>query len=151
IEAAIDAAGAVGIINIFGAGNDGLNNDIVPFDPASYTLPSIVAVASSGPTDRRSSFSNYGGASVDLAAPGQDILSTYPGEGYEYSSGTSMATPHVAGVAALLMAAKPEASVGEIIRVLKETARHPEGTILRPDNRWGYGLIRPAEALHALG
>ncbi len=114
IEAAIDAAGAVGIINIFGAGNDGANNDVTPFDPASYTLPSIVAVASSGPTDRRSSFSNYGAVSVDIAAPGQDILSTYPGGGYEYNSGTSMATPHVAGVAALLASMDPTLSVAAI-------------------------------------
>ncbi len=118
IEAAIDAAGQVGIINIFGAGNDGLNNDFTPFDPASYTLPSIVAVASSGPTDRRSSFSNYGATSVDIAAPGQDILSTYPGGGYEYSSGTSMATPHVAGVAALLASMDPTLSVAAIKSLL---------------------------------
>ncbi len=94
----------------------------------------------------------------DVVAPGVQVFSCIPPEKrtdgifeYSYMNGTSMATPHVAGVAALLMAAKPEAPVGEIIRVLKETARHPEGTILRPDNRWGYGLIRPSEALHALG
>jgi hypothetical protein len=64
--------------------------------------------------------------------------------------GTSMATPHVAGVAALLMSAKPEAAVTDIINVLKETARHPEGAQRRPDNRWGFGVIRPVEALKAL-
>jgi hypothetical protein len=61
-----------------------------------------------------------------------------------------MATPHVAGVAALLIAAKPEAPVTDIMSVLKETARHPMGTERRPDNRWGYGLICPVEALDAL-
>ena len=65
-------------------------------------------------------------------------------------AGTSMATPHVAGVAALLMAAEPTAQVSDIMRVLKETAKHPDGNEKRPDNRWGHGLIQPEEALKAL-
>ena len=74
------------------------------------------------------------------------------GGGFEYSymDGTSMASPHVAGVAALLMAAHPNATVFDIATVLKETARHPGGDHNRPDNRWGYGMIRPQEALSAL-
>jgi subtilisin family serine protease len=94
----------------------------------------------------------------DVVAPGVQVLSCIPPEKrpdgvfeYSYMNGTSMATPHVAGVAALLMAAKPEAPVGEIIRALKETAKHPDGASLRPDNRWGHGLIRPAKALRMLG
>jgi len=62
--------------------------------------------------------------------------------------GTSMAAPHVAGVAALLMAAKPEARAERIIEVLKETADHPTG--YRPDNRWGYGMLDPVAALAML-
>ena len=61
-----------------------------------------------------------------------------------------MATPHVAGVAALLMAARPTAPVEDIIKVLKETATHPQGKEYCPDNRWGYGLIQPLAALQAL-
>jgi subtilisin family serine protease len=94
----------------------------------------------------------------DVVAPGGQIFSCIPPEKrpdgvfeYTYMNGTSMATPHVAGAAALLMAAKPEAPVGDIIRALKETARHPGGERLRPDNRWGYGLIQPVRALQSLG
>lgn len=98
----------------------------------------------------------------DVVAPGAQIFSCIPPEkrpdgvfDYSYMNGTSMATPHVAGAAALLMAAKPEAPVGDIIRALKETAKHPlavlGGDRLRPDNRWGYGLIQPAMALRVLG
>jgi len=118
LKDAIDQAGALGIINIFGAGNDGTDNDVSPFDPASYDSDSIVSVASSGTTDRPSFFSNYGATSVDLAAPGENILSTYPGGAYETLSGTSMATPHVAGVAALLVKLDPTLTVPAIKQLL---------------------------------
>jgi hypothetical protein len=121
VQSAIDAAGAAGIVNVFAAGNDGTDNDAVPFDPASYSSPSIVAVASSSVTDQRSSFSNYGATSVDLAAPGENILSTYIGPNYRYSSGTSMAAPHVAGVAALLAGMDPALTVSDIKSILIES------------------------------
>jgi subtilisin family serine protease len=93
----------------------------------------------------------------DVIAPGRQVYSCIPPEKrpdgtyeYTYMDGTSMATPHVAGVAALLMAAQPEVPVTQIIAALKETAKHPSGVQLRPDNRWGYGIIQPVEALKAL-
>ena len=91
----------------------------------------------------------------DVVAPGRDIFSAIPRvetrDGvfeYTYMNGTSMAAPHVAGVAALLMAAKPDATSRDVAQALKDTAKHPSG--LSPDNRWGYGLVQPKEALKAL-
>ena len=100
------------------AGNARNDNDTRKFYPASYDLENIVAVASTNNNDNRSSFSNYGATSVDLGAPGSFIYSTLPKNGYTSYSGTSMATPHVAGVGALLLAEDPnltDKKVKEII------------------------------------
>jgi len=99
---AIAASKNIGHVFVAAAGNSGVNADTSPMYPAAYNLDNIVSVAATDNQDRLASFSNYGETSVDLGAPGVDIANTYLNNGYVYMSGTSMASPHVAGVAALV-------------------------------------------------
>lgn len=101
---AIEYARTNDVLLIFAAGNDGNNTDFTPTYPASLEYDNIVSVAATDHADELAYFSNYGAESVDLAAPGVAILSTLKGSAYGEFSGTSMATPHVAGVAGLLLA-----------------------------------------------
>src|SRR5262249_54714807 len=118
---AIQAAQNAGHIFVAAAGDSSGNIDGVPFYPASYNLANVVAVASTGSTDARSGFSNYGANTVDIAAPGVGIRSTWPGGGYATLSGTSMAAPHVAGAIALYWDANPTATATQVIDRLKAT------------------------------
>ncbi len=113
LKDAIDAAGSAGILNVFAAGNDGTDNDVLPFDPACFASPSIISVAASDQSDNRAGFSNYGATSVHLAAPGVFIFTTVPGS-YGFADGTSMAAPMVAGAAALLVANDSSLSVDQL-------------------------------------
>jgi len=107
LKDAIKAANDAGVLFVVAAGNEGVNNDVIPSYPAGYKVSNIIAVAATDNKDNLAWFSNYGPSSVDIGAPGVDILSTIPSNAYGMNSGTSMATPHVSGVLALLMAELP--------------------------------------------
>ncbi len=119
---AIDALGGAGVLQVFAAGNNNANSDVNPMYPAAYNSPWIISVANSTDNDNRNPSSNYGPVSVDLAAPGTSILSTWPSTGgYATFSGTSMATPHVAGAAALIAAQFPALSPASIKATILNT------------------------------
>jgi subtilisin family serine protease len=122
---AIEAASNTLFVVAAGNGDEngvGLNNDITPTYPCNYDLPNLICVAATESHDALTTFSNYGAASVDLAAPGQEVLSTWAASKcgaitppcYAYLDGTSMATPHVSGAAALVLSHSPSATVAQI-------------------------------------
>ena len=113
-QALKDAFASSPALHLIAAGNDGKDNDASPTYPGSYDLGNIVAVAASDRNDRLASFSNYGKTSVDLSAPGVAIYSTVTGGKYKNLDGTSMATPHVSGVAGLIVAQYPGITNEEI-------------------------------------
>jgi subtilisin family serine protease len=121
LKDAIDAAGRAGIVFVAAAGNDNVNNDTSPHYPSSFNSENIIAVMATDKYDAKASFSNYGPVSVDLGAPGVDILSCEPGGGYRFLQGTSMATPHVAGACALLLSVNPLLEYKELKDTLIQT------------------------------
>jgi subtilisin family serine protease len=96
-----------GTLFVFAAGNESTNNDAQPRYPCNYPVENIICVAASEEDDTLAPFSNYGSNNVDLAAPGAGILSTIPGGLFDTFDGTSMASPHVAGAAALVLSHRP--------------------------------------------
>lgn len=114
LKAAISNASDHGVLFVAAAGNSGDNTDVNPHYPSSYDVSNIIAVAATDHRDALAAFSSYGRETVDLAAPGVSILSSVLGGGYDWYSGTSMATPHVVGVAALLLANDPQMSLQDL-------------------------------------
>lgn len=103
-----------GILVVVAAGNDGRDVDVYPEFPASFNMSNQITVAAASVSDFMTSWSNRGFNLVHVAAPGERILSTVPGNSIAYMEGTSMAAPFVSGTAALLWSAKPEATASQI-------------------------------------
>ncbi|MBS4031796.1 MAG: S8 family peptidase [Clostridiales bacterium] len=145
IENACNAAYSQGILLVAAAGNSGNRRgtgDNVIY-PAKYE--SVIAVAATDSSDKRAYFSSTGPA-VELSAPGVSILSTYLNNGYATASGTSMASPHVAGVAALVWAADKTQSNVAVRQILRDTAQD----LGMAANHQGYGLVRADLAVAAV-
>jgi hypothetical protein len=111
---AIKMAGDAGLLFVAAAGNDGTDNDELPVYPANYDLDNIISVTATDHNDELPSWANYGFSSVDVAAPGVEIYSTKADDNYQYISGSSMATPHVAGLAALIRAYHGELTYDQV-------------------------------------
>ena len=140
-EAAVDYAWARDVVLVAAAGNHASN---ALFYPAAHAH--VIGVAATTATDARASFSNYG-SFVAVSAPGDTIYSTLPGSRYGYLSGTSMATPHVAGLAALLRSLNPTLH-NDAVRALIEMTADDLGASGR-DDYFGFGRINAARALAA--
>ncbi len=126
---AIKAAGDEGILFVAAASNGGDDNrgddiDVDPQFPAAWSdrLDSVISVAAVDRNDEFPSFTNYGHSRVNVAAPGVGVLSTYPGGGYTFLNGTSMATPHVSGIAALLWSFNPSFTPSQVKERITRTA-----------------------------
>jgi subtilisin family serine protease len=118
----------------------------------------MVVVASVDPTSAKSQFSNFGENKINLAAPGEAVFSTVPGGGYKVLEGTSMASPHVAGVAALLRSANPKLTAAQVRGKLAQQANDlacPAGSsgecigTATNNSFYGEGLVDAAEAVGA--
>ena len=141
VDDAVRYALEAGVLFVHAAGNSATDLDLEPSFPSRHFLDGgeaelwleVGATTWRGADTLAAPFSNYGARTVDLFAPGADVVSTTPDGGWEANSGTSMAAPVVSGVAALVMAWYPELTTREVREILLETAtRHPERQVIRP-------------------
>jgi subtilisin family serine protease len=145
-QAAFDSSAAAGVLHIAAAGNSGIcsgKTDTVGY-PAKYA--SVVAVAATDSNNVRPCFSSTG-PDVELSAPGVAITSTIPNGGYDTWNGTSMATPHVSGVAALVLEAKPTLTASEVRSILTSSAT--DLGVAGRDTLYGFGLVNATAAVAA--
>lgn len=129
-----------GLTFIAAAGNAANNNDSSPIYPAGYAVPNVTSIAATSSSDGLASFSNYGESSVHVASPGVSILSTLPNDSFGYSSGTSMAAPFAAGLAALLIREKGQINGYQVKGVLHDQSQGVAGL---------YGYISSSSRINA--
>lgn len=151
VDEAVKYADSKGVLMIHAAGNDGANLATAANFPTPKYLDGgraqnwieVGATSWKGGDQLVATFSNYGQNEVDVFAPGVDILSTVPGNGYERDSGTSMAAPVVTGLAALLMSYYPNLSAADVKRIILASAsRHPDQMVIRPNGDQGAPPVR---------
>lgn len=140
VKEAVAYAISKNVVVVAAAGNN--NRDVANFYPASYD--GVIAVAASTPQDTKASFSNWG-SRIDVAAPGVEILSTFPGGGYRPWEGTSMASPHVAGLAALMLSANSSLTPADVRQIIQSTA--DDLGVPGKDIYFGYGRINAKKAV----
>ena len=151
VRDAIQRARDKGVLVVAAAGNDGVNADKKPTFPAAYPDANILSVAATNSKDKLASFSNFGAETVDLAAPGDHIASTFWKSDFAYMSGTSMATPYVAAAAAMLRKHHSSWDVGDISSRLRQSGDALKAlkgkTSLRqaPEHQQGPRLARSAD------
>lgn len=137
---------APGTVFVFAAGNDGTNNDDQTMAPANVGEPNVISVAASLGIKSLAKFSNFGAKTVDVAAPGVMINSTVPGDKYLEMSGTSMAAPYVAQVAALVKEANPKLTAIEVKKIIVETVDAKDYLVGKVRAGGVVNLARAAEA-----
>jgi len=144
---AIQEAGQKGILFVAAAGNESNDNDANASYPASYQLDNVLSVAATDNRDQIANFSNYGRTKVHVAAPGVKILSTVRNNDYAVFSGTSMATPHVSGIAALMLSANPSLTYAQIKDTLIQSSDKIRGLAKKVVAR---GRVNVYNALHGI-
>jgi len=149
LTAALAYATSKGATVVASAGNNSRNLDLVPSYPASSAEPSVLSVTATGVGGNLLDFANRGLNSVDLAAPGEQILSTARGSGYEDRSGTSMSAPFVAGALALLQSARPDLSQSVLRGALLSTGQKT-GLLQGLLGGGGGGELNVGSAMHAI-
>ena len=124
MRAAVEAAAAANVLVICAAGNSGLDVDRSAVFPVAIAAANLVGVAATAPAEGRAlgDFSNYGRLTVPVGAPGVEVISTSMDGGFEMKSGTSMAAPHVTGVAALMAAVAPNLGAADLRALLLQHA-----------------------------
>ncbi len=121
LEEAVREAEAKGVLFVASSGNNKGDNDTTPRHPANLRFSNVISVANTNEKDELAKTSNYGKTQVELAAPGENVLSTIPNNQYGKLSGTSMSAAHVSGVAALLLTVNPKLTGQEIKKILMQT------------------------------